>query len=116
MSSPSSSRRTSGVSAARVLGLPVSRVADQVEAAVELDVDLAAVGLGDLDLVIALLVANLGLGDGAAAGRPERDRARFLERFAGDRLGVLAAGCAGDPGAANDPNGGADVWIEVPAA
>jgi hypothetical protein len=40
----------------------VGLVTDDVEVAVELGVDLAPVGTGDLDLVVALLVADLGVG------------------------------------------------------
>ena len=50
------------------LRLVVGLVADHVELLVELDVDLGAVVEGDLDLVVALLVADLGLGDPALAG------------------------------------------------
>ena len=41
----------------------VGLAADDVEVAIELHVDLAAVVERDLDLVVALLVADLGLGD-----------------------------------------------------
>ena len=43
-----------------------------MEVGVELHVDLGSVAEGDLDLVEALLVADLGLGDGPAAGVGER--------------------------------------------
>ena len=70
-----------------VLAGGIGLLADHVEPAVELDVDLAAVVEGDLDLVVALLVAHLGLGDRAAPGvrerrgaRPGRGRRRRLRR------------------------------------
>ena len=91
---------------ALVLGLVVALGADDVEAAVELHVDLAAVVAGDLDLVVALLVAGLGLRDLATAGRLERSCARSVQGTAGDRSvgslgGVFAAsGRDGDAGAA----------------
>ena len=50
--------------------------AQDVEVRVEVDVDLAAVGARDLDLVRAFLVADFGLGDLAAAGVRERRGAR----------------------------------------
>ena len=65
-----------------LVGLVVGLGADDLEVLVELDVDLAAVVQGHLDLVLALLVADLGLGDLAAAG--------LLERGV---LGPLAARC-----------------------
>lgn len=40
---------------------------DDLEVLVELHVDLAAVAEGDLDLVLAFLVVDLGLGDSAFA-------------------------------------------------
>src|SRR3954465_5755014 len=49
----------------------VGLAAHNGEVLVELDVDLAAVGLGHLDLVVALLVVDLGTGDRAAAGLGE---------------------------------------------
>src|SRR3954453_10995707 len=70
---------------ALVAVLMIDLGADHVEGLVELDVDLGAVGLGDLDLVVALLVAGLGLGDLAAAGRLQCRVARALEGVAGDR-------------------------------
>ena len=78
---------------ARALRLSVGLVPDDVEVAVELHVDLASVLEGDLDLVVALLVADLGLGDLAAAGVLERRGACPVEGVAADRrLGVVAAG------------------------
>ena len=50
--------------------------ADDLEVRVELDVDLGAVVEGHLDLVLALLVVDLGPGDLAAAGLLERCLAR----------------------------------------
>jgi hypothetical protein len=68
-------------------------------------VDLAAAGPGHLDLVVALLVADLAGGDAAAADAIEGDPACPLERGTGDGLLgrpvvgaglVVAAGRAGD--------------------
>ena len=56
-----------------------------MEVRVQVDVDLAAVGARDLDLEGAFLVADLGLGDLAAAGVCERRGARLLEPLAADR-------------------------------
>ena len=50
-----------------VLGRAVALGAEDVEVAVQVHVDLAAVLAGDLDLVVALFVADLGPGDLAAA-------------------------------------------------
>ena len=41
----------------------IGRRAEDVEVAVEVDIDLAAVLAGDLDLVVALFVADLGAGN-----------------------------------------------------
>ena len=49
---------------ALLIGLRV----DDVEVAVEMDVDLAAVVAGDLDFVVAFFVAYLGAGHAAAVG------------------------------------------------
>ena len=62
------------------VGLAVSRGVHQVELAIEMHVDLAAVGLLHLDLVVALFVADLGGGDLAPTG--------VLE---GGRLGLSSA-------------------------
>ena len=69
---------------ASILVLVVGRRADDTELAVELDVDLAAVRPGDLDLVVALLVADLGAGD-AARSVGQRGGLGLLQRVAGDR-------------------------------
>ena len=45
----------------------VGGLVDRVEATIEMDIDLAAVVPGHLDLVVALLVASLGGGDPPAA-------------------------------------------------
>ena len=66
--------------------LLVGLVADHVEALVEVDVDLGAVGARHLDLVGALLVAGLGPGDLAAAGVLQRGGLGAVERLAADRL------------------------------
>ena len=80
--------------------LAVAVLADDAEVRVEVDVDLAAVGTRDLDLVGALLVADLGLGHSSAAGLLERDRLGPVQRRPGDRrvarVVVAAAGGAGD--------------------
>jgi hypothetical protein len=78
---------------ARAVLLAVGLLADHVKAAVELHVDLAAVVEGDLYLVVALLVADLGLGDLAAARVGERRSAGLVERAAADRcLRVVSVG------------------------
>jgi hypothetical protein len=59
--------------------------ADDLEALVELDVHLTAVAECDLDLVVALLVADLRARDLPAAGLLERGRAGPGEAGAGDR-------------------------------
>src|SRR4051812_21225946 len=69
---------------ARTGGLRVGRRADDGEAPVQLDVDLAAVGPGHLDLVVALLVAHFGTRDLAAAGLGERGIAGLLQGRPGD--------------------------------
>ena len=51
---------------------------DKFEVAVELYVDAAAVGARSLDLVVALLVADLGIGHATAA--------EVLDRCAGGRV------------------------------
>src|SRR5918995_3794832 len=86
---------------ALILLLGVRRRADDVEVAVELDLDLGAVRPGDLDLVVALLVADLGLGD-LARLLGERCGLRLLQRAAGDRrrCGVRVARAGGDRGPA----------------
>src|SRR4029450_12884246 len=71
-------------------------------------VDLDAVAARDLDLVVALLVLELGGRDATATDGVDRDPARLVERRPGDRLPgavvlaavVVAAGHAGDRGAA----------------
>src|SRR5215216_3911684 len=95
---------------ALVVVLAVRRRADDVEVAVELDVDLAAVRAGDLDLVVALLVADLGLGH-AARLRGQRGGLRLVQGAAADRLlcrVVVAAGRPGDRGSAGDQRAGGD--------
>src|SRR5680860_1147310 len=61
---------------------------DDVEGLVELHVELGAVGSGDLDLVVALLVIDLGAGDSAAARVLECDCGRVYERAAVTSAGV----------------------------
>jgi len=73
-----------GVVAGAVALLVIGARADDVEALVELDVDLAAVVERDLDLVVALLVAYLGLGHPALAGLLERCGAGLVQGLARD--------------------------------
>ena len=61
-----------GASAGALTGVLRVGRSDDGEVLVELDVDLAAVVQGHLDLVVALLVADLGARDPAAAGLGER--------------------------------------------
>src|SRR6185295_4151121 len=96
-------RRRLGISesaAGIAAGLVVGLFADDVEAAVELNVRLTAIGAGHLYLVVALLVADLGAGDLAAAGRLQSSSTCLLQRRAGYRLGVVAAGGGRNAGAA----------------
>ena len=87
-----------------VVGLPgVALLADHVEAAVELDVDLAAVGARDLDLVVALLVADLGLGD-RAVDLVQRCGARLIEGAGGNR--GLRVACTVVPAATGEREAG----------
>ena len=86
---------------------------DHREVLVELHVDLAAVGHRHLDLVVALLVADLGPGHPAASGLGQRGLAGALERVAGDRdvgtlvrVGVRAAGRHCYAGATDDDRRG----------
>src|SRR5829696_8215835 len=69
--------------------------AEEVEVAVQVDVDLAAVILGDLDLVVALFVADLGARNVAAVSVIERDALRPLD--AGSR-GLLLRGVVAGAG------------------
>src|SRR3954464_8815374 len=92
--------------------LPAGLRADDGEVPVQLDVDLAAVVAGDLDLVVALLVADLGAGHATASGLGESGLARLLQGVAGDGdvralLGVGAAGGGRDPRAGCDDGRGA---------
>src|SRR5215210_2712146 len=70
----------------------IGRRAQDVEVAVEVDVDLAAVVLGDLDLVVALFVADLGARNVASVGVVERDALGLLDAGSGRLLlrGVAA--------------------------
>src|SRR5687767_3147764 len=107
------SPRASGErSSAALLGvLLVGLAAHDAEVLVQLDVDLAAVGQGHLDLVVALLVADLRAGDPAATGLGERSPLGALQGVAGDRgVGTLervlrAAGCRGHSYGAGDGRG-----------
>src|SRR3954465_3549060 len=91
----------------------VGRAADDGEALIELHVDLVAVAGGDLDLVVALLVVDLGAGHAAAASRGEGGIAGLLQRIPADghvrTLGrVRTTGGGGDagPGRAEDDGRG----------
>ncbi len=64
--------------------LAVGLVPDDIEVGVELHIRLAAVVVRDFDLVHALLVLYLGVGDLAAAEVVERNGAGPVERGAGD--------------------------------
>ncbi len=79
------------------------------ERAVELDVDLAAVVAGDLDLVVALLVADLGVGDFALADVGFGGGNRPVALLAGE-LGVVVGigGHHGTGPADHDGDGDAD--------
>src|SRR4029079_15668909 len=63
-----------------------------VEVLIEMDVHRAAVGLLDLDLVVALFAANFGRRDLAAARVLERGRLGRLDRAARDRRAVAVIG------------------------
>src|SRR5215217_487238 len=82
---------------ADVLGVVLVRAvalgAQDIEVAVQVHVDLAAVRAGDLNLVVSFFVADLGLGDLAAADVGEGSLASLLQRRAGDGLlgGVVVA-------------------------
>jgi transposase len=77
--------------------------ADDVEALVELDVDLAAVVKRDLHLVVALLVADLRAGDLAATGVLDRGHAGPVEVDAADwSLGGVVVTAGGDGDTARD--------------
>ena len=70
-----------------------------------MDVDLRTVIERDLDLVVALLVADFGLGDMAAAGVFEGGGTGLLERLAADRCFVVVAATSGDGDAGTDTEG-----------
>src|SRR4051794_7086999 len=100
----------------------VGLAADDGEVLVELDVGLAPVGLGHLDLVVALLVVDLGPGDPAAPGRGEGGVAGLLQRVAADRdvrtflgAGIRVAVGRGDAGATAHDGRGTDCDGELPA-
>src|SRR5918997_1733213 len=57
----------------------IGRCAKDVEVAVEVDIDLAAVLAGDFDLVGALFVADLGAGHAPSVGVIERDALGLLD-------------------------------------
>src|SRR3954470_13681535 len=102
-------RRAAGRSAAGLIA-GVRLRADDGEALVQLDVDLVTVAESDLDLVVALLVADLGAGDPTATGRRQSGGARVLERVAGDGDigtlgGVRTSGRRRDPEPAGAENG-----------
>ena len=75
-----------------------------MEVGVELDVDLSAIGERDLDLVVAVLVADLGVGDPALTG-VVRSR-RLVERRPGDRsFSIIAPTGSGCATSHEDPDG-----------
>ena len=87
--------------------LVVGLGADDREVAVELDVDLAAVVEGDLDLVVALLVADLGAGHLPLAGLVQRRPPRLLQGRALDRtLGRVVVGAGKGDTTTPDHDGG----------
>jgi hypothetical protein len=101
--------RSSAAAAVAVVGAgPVARGVEEVEVAVEVDVDLAPVGLRHLDLVVALLVAELAPRHLTAAGLAQRDGAGALQGGARDRLAlavVAAVRDARDRGSATGQHG-----------
>src|SRR5215212_4678616 len=80
----------------------VGFLADDVVVAIEMDLDLAAVVAGDLDLEGsgAIPVISLDLGDGSATDRRNRGALRLLGVRTRDLLLGVAAVGVGDPGAA----------------
>ena len=86
--------RTGVVSGALALGT------NDMEALIELHVDLGAVVEGDFDLVLALLVVDLGVGDGPPAGLLERGLLGLLELRGGDRTVPRVVVTAGEGGGA----------------
>src|SRR6188768_1688056 len=88
------------------LGFAVGHALHDVEALVELDIDLLAVVECDFDFVVAVLVTDFGLGDLPLTGVGEGGRGRLGECVAGDRLLVLVVvqGAGGD--GCSDGSGG----------
>jgi len=108
----SSTRRTTSKVSSVGVGCAVVLKTDDAELLVELYVDLVAVGQRNLDLVLALLVIDLGSGDPALAGVGERGVRRLLQRFPRDRCvravvfgAIVTRRCAGQvsPTAATAP-------------
>src|SRR4051794_40292545 len=102
---PSAVTATRTATGRRRSATAVGRAADDGEVLVELHVDLVAVVESDLDLVVALLVGDLGAGPAAAPGRGEGGAAGLLQCVSADRsarpLGrARPAGRGGDPGPA----------------
>src|SRR3954453_15802545 len=85
----------------------VGLTADHPEVLVELDVHLGTVVEGHLDLVVALLVADLGARDPAAAGLGEGGLAGAPERCAGDGDGGALGGGGPAPRGRDARSGGA---------
>src|ERR671919_1070778 len=102
----------------RLAGLVLG--ADDIEGLVELDVDLAAVFEGYLDLVHALLVADLGAGDLAAAGVLESGLGRPVVCVAGDGPFVLrivpTGGNGGSDAGADNGDAGRGCGCELGSA
>src|SRR5918995_3660287 len=70
----------------------ICRRGEYVEVPVEVDVSLAAVVSCDLDLVVALFVFDLRLGNGAAVGVVECDALRLVDVVSGGLRRGVAAG------------------------
>src|SRR4051794_15954899 len=103
-------------------GLTVGHGLHDGEVVVQLDVDLAGVVPGHLDLVVAVLVPDLRAGDPATAGLGEGGIRGLTRRIAGDgRIGVVG-GCGRSSRAAEHDRGRAghhddlsvDLLHEVP--
>jgi len=74
----------------------IGQLAKDVEIAVEVDIDSGAVILGDLDLVVALFVTDLGAGHAASVGVLERCALGLLDVRSRGLLRRVVAGGVGD--------------------
>ena len=94
------------------VGFDVDLVGDHGEGLVELDVDLRPVVEGHLHLVVAVLVADLGLGDPALASVGQRGVGRTFQRVTGDRrVAAVVVRLGGDDSSADgdrQSSGGTD--------